>query len=145
MTLFFNFRGAGESGGNIDFYGWTRDLAAVLDFLWENHYTFDRQQVYLAGISAGAATAVFVAARDSRIAGVAACACPADYSFFNRRAGREEIIAMYRGMGAIRDEGFPASVDEWFEGLEEVTPERHVSRYHQSLALLHGAKDQTCR
>ena len=32
-ACFFNFRGAGDSGGNLDFLGWTRDLQAVVDRL----------------------------------------------------------------------------------------------------------------
>jgi len=34
-ACFFNFRGAGDSGGNFDLAGWARDLRAVIDYLWK--------------------------------------------------------------------------------------------------------------
>ena len=33
-VLIFNFRGTGESDGNLDMLGWTRDLGAAIDYLW---------------------------------------------------------------------------------------------------------------
>ena len=33
-VFIFNFRGTGISAGNIDLMGWTRDLAAVVDLLF---------------------------------------------------------------------------------------------------------------
>lgn len=142
-TCFFNFRGAGESGGNIDFYGWGRDLVQVLDYLW-GLGNFDTSQVYLVGVSAGAATAVCVAAHDERIAGVAACACPADFSLFTGNGNPQSIIEMYRDIGAIRDGDFPPSVEGWFENLVKMTPEQHVSGISpRPLLLVHGSLDET--
>ena len=37
-VLIFNFRGAGDSGGNLDILGWTRDLTAVIDYLWDGRH-----------------------------------------------------------------------------------------------------------
>ena len=34
ISLIFNFRGAGRSEGNLDILGWSRDLQAALDFLY---------------------------------------------------------------------------------------------------------------
>ncbi|MCJ7604858.1 MAG: alpha/beta fold hydrolase [Dehalococcoidales bacterium] len=142
-VCFFNFRGAGESGGNIDFYGWGRDLEHVLDYLWTPG-GFDTSRVYLVGVSAGAATSVYVAAHDERVAGVAACACPADFSFFTSRDNPRSVIDTYRDIGAIRDDDFPPSVEEWFENLVKMTPERHAGLIApRPLLLVHGSLDET--
>jgi alpha-beta hydrolase superfamily lysophospholipase len=139
-VFFFNFRGAGESGGNIDFLGWTRDLNAVVDHLVQ----LDRASgLYLVGFSAGAAASVYVASRDTRVAGVAACACPADFSLF-AAAEPQSIIDRYRSIGAIRDDDFPLSLDDWFDGLRQVTPIDHVAGIApRSLLLVHGSEDAT--
>jgi alpha-beta hydrolase superfamily lysophospholipase len=139
-TFFFNFRGAGDSGGNIDFLGWTRDLAAVVAYLsglkgWG--------RLYMVGFSAGAAASIYVAARDQRVSGVAACACPANFGLFNS-AEPGSIIERYRAIGAIRDEGFPPSLKAWFEGLRQVTPANHVAGIApRPLLLVHGSQDAT--
>ncbi len=139
-AFFFNFRGAGDSGGNIDFLGWTRDLAAVVDYLsgrkgWSG--------LYLVGFSAGAAVSIYVAAVDRRVSGVAACACPASFSLF-AAAGPGSIIERYRSIGAIRDEGFPPSLKAWFDGLRRVTPYDHVAGIApRPLLLVHGSLDAT--
>ncbi|MFP3880478.1 MAG: alpha/beta hydrolase, partial [Dehalococcoidia bacterium] len=65
-TLIFNFRGAGRSEGNLDMMGWTRDLQAALDFLYDIQQA-DRTRLCLLGFSAGAAVSVYVAARDPRV------------------------------------------------------------------------------
>src|SRR3972149_3531049 len=76
-VYWFNFRGTGDSGGNIDLAGWTRDLQAVIDYLWGRD-NFDKSRLSLAGFSAGAAVAIYVASKDPRVAGVVTCACPAE-------------------------------------------------------------------
>jgi dipeptidyl aminopeptidase/acylaminoacyl peptidase len=95
------------------------------------------------GFSAGAATSVYIAAQEERVTGVAACACPADFSLFTGR-GPRDVIDAYRDIGAIRDEDFPASVDDWFACLEKMVPEQHVSRIApRPLLLVHGVEDVT--
>ena len=42
-AFIFNFRGAGESGGNFDILGWTRDLTAVMDFLFNQPWADKRK------------------------------------------------------------------------------------------------------
>lgn len=141
-AAWFNFRGTGESGGNIDFLGWTRDLQAVLDFL-EKKGGFDSKQVCLVGFSAGAGTAIYVAARDDRVTGVVSCSCPADFSLFLDRDPRF-IIEGYRQIGAIRDSDFPPSLEDWFRGLLEITPVEHIGQISpKPLLLVHGTDDQT--
>ena len=53
-VLIFNFRGTGASGGNLDILGWTRDLKAVIDYLWSLSEV-DKSYLSLLGFSGGAA------------------------------------------------------------------------------------------
>jgi dipeptidyl aminopeptidase/acylaminoacyl peptidase len=64
-ALVFNFRGAGKSEGNIDMMGWTRDLMVALDVLADVKEV-NQSRISIFGSSAGAAIAVYVAARDKR-------------------------------------------------------------------------------
>jgi fermentation-respiration switch protein FrsA (DUF1100 family) len=141
-VFFFNFRGAGDSGGNIDFLGWTRDLEAVAAYL-SGPAVGEGSGLYLVGFSAGAAVSIYVASRDRRVAGVAACACPAHFELFTS-AEPQSVIDRYRRIGAIRDEGFPPSLKAWFDGLREVTPVDHVAGIApRPLLLVHGSQDAT--
>lgn len=140
-VFFFNFRGAGHSGGNIDFLGWTRDLRAVVDYLCDQE-TINSSSLFLIGFSAGAAVSIYVASKDKRVFGVAACACPADFGLFNEVKEPQAIIDRYREIGAIRDENFPPSVNEWFDNLGQITPSNHIAGIApRPLLLIHGSDD----
>lgn len=140
-AYFFNFRGTGDSGGNLDIAGWTRDLRAVIDYLW-NLENIDQSHQYLVGFSAGAAVSIHVASSDSRIAGVAACACPDEITPVWGNGRWEPIIETYRKIGAIREEGFPPSVEEWAAGCESIDPIGHVSLLApRALLVVHGDQD----
>ena len=142
-VLIFNFRGAGDSGGNLDMLGWTRDLTAVIDYLWDLPGV-DRSHLALLGFSGGAAVSVYVAARDKRVASVAACACPAEFSFFNDASEPQQIVDYFRSIGTIRDAGFPQSAEEWFNGFSLVSPIKCVDGITpRALLLVHGNKDET--
>jgi dipeptidyl aminopeptidase/acylaminoacyl peptidase len=142
-VFFFNFRGSGDSGGNMDLAGWTRDLKAIIDYL-ESLENVDKAHLYLVGFSAGAAVSVYVASKNERVSGVAACACPAEITPINGDNTWETFIENFRRIGAIRDEGFPPSVEEWAEGCRMVSPERHVAGIApRPLLLVHGSLDRT--
>lgn len=142
-VYFFNFRGTGDSGGNLDFFGWTRDLQAVIDYLYELD-SIDGSCFLLVGFSAGAAVSIYVASRDKRISGVAACACPAHFGLFTEAGDPASIIQRYRDMGAIKDADFPPSAVGWFEDLEKLTPLKHVvGIVPRPLLLVHGSLDET--
>jgi dipeptidyl aminopeptidase/acylaminoacyl peptidase len=142
-AFFFNFRGAGDSGGNMDVYGWTRDLEAVIGYLFELEGV-DSSRLSLVGFSAGAATSVYVASKDERVASVAACACPAHFGLFTESGEPQAIIERYREIGAIRDDDFPPSVEGWFHDLKIVTPLDHVADIApRPLLLVHGGQDET--
>jgi len=53
-TLIFNFRGTGRSEGNLDILGWSRDLQAALDFLYDLK-EINKTRFCLLGFSGGAA------------------------------------------------------------------------------------------
>ena len=69
VTLIFNFRGTGQSQGNLDMLGWTRDLEAAIDFL-SSLDEVDKSRLCLLGSSGGAAVSVYVAANDTRVSSV---------------------------------------------------------------------------
>ncbi len=142
-ACFFNFRGAGDSSGNLDFLGWTRDLQAVVEHLYHLEYV-EKSRFYLVGFSAGAATSIYVASKDERISGVAACACPAHFGLFTESGSPQSIIDRYRDIGAIRDDDFPPSLNGWFDNLEQVTPLKYVDGISpRPLLLVHGSDDET--
>lgn len=140
-SVIFNFRGAGNSGGNLDMTGWARDLKAVIDYLWCLP-EIDKTRLSLLGFSAGAAVSVYVASQDKRVSCVATCACPAEFTFFTREGGPQSIIEHFRSIGVIRDKDFPPSAEEWFHGFELVKPINYVAGIApRPLLLVHGSKD----
>jgi dipeptidyl aminopeptidase/acylaminoacyl peptidase len=142
VSLIFNFRGTGRSEGNLDLFGWTRDLKAALDFLFELKEV-DRTRVCLLGFSGGAAVCVYVAAHDPRVFLVVTCACPADFHSLAQRETPLDSIQRFRQIGAIRDKGFPASVEEWQEGFEVVSPIKWIDKISpRPLLLVHGDADE---
>ena len=141
-VFIFNFRGTGASGGNLDILGWTRDLKAAIDYL----YTLpevDSSRLSLLGFSGGAAVSVYVAAQDSRVSSVAACASLAEFTFFTTGDEPPSLIDHFRSIGAIRDKDFPHSAEEWFNGFRLVSPINYVAGIApRPLLLVHGSKDE---
>jgi dipeptidyl aminopeptidase/acylaminoacyl peptidase len=141
VTTIFNFRGTGLADGNLDMAGWTRDLSAVVDFIYGLREV-DKSRICLLGSSAGAAVSVCVAARDPRISTVATFACPADFTFLPSGQQVQSLIDHFRSIGLIKDPNFPPSVEEWLKGFSEVSPIRWVDKITpRPLLLLHGDKD----
>jgi dipeptidyl aminopeptidase/acylaminoacyl peptidase len=142
-VLIFNFRGTGASGGNLDMLGWTRDLKAVVDYLYVLPEV-DRSRFYLLGFSGGAAVSVYVASQDRRVSSVVACACPAEFNFFTKSDEPQSLIDHFRSVGAIRDDDFPYSTQEWLSGFEQVKPIDYVAGISpRPLLLVHGSQDET--
>lgn len=140
-VLIFSFRGTGSSGGDFDIMGWVRDLKAAIDYLYAQPEV-DSSRLILLGFSAGAAVSVYVAAQDKRVSSVAACACPAEFTFFANSA-RREVIEHFRQIGILRSEGFPASVEQWFGGFERISPIRFIADIApRPLLLVHGSSDE---
>jgi fermentation-respiration switch protein FrsA (DUF1100 family) len=141
-VFIFNFRGAGASGGNLDMAGWARDLGAVVDYLHALP-RLDSSFLALLGFSAGAAVSVYLAAQDERVSSVAACACPAEFDFFSQNDDPRPLIDHYREIGAIRDNSFPPSPQEWLRGFEIVKPIDYIDKIApRPLLLVHGSRDE---
>jgi len=142
-VLIFNFRGTGNSGGNLDILGWTRDLKAVIDYLCFLPEV-DKSHLFLLGFSGGAAVSVYVASRDSRVSSVVACACPAEFTFFTQADEPQSLIDHFRSIGAIRDDDFPHSIEEWLNGFKLVSPINYIAGISpRPLLLVHGSQDET--
>jgi dipeptidyl aminopeptidase/acylaminoacyl peptidase len=142
VTCIFNFRGCGESEGNLDLLGWTRDLAAVVNCLAQLKRV-DRSRISLMGFSGGAATATYVTAHDRRISALVACACPAEFSILTNGQGLEKLLEQCRNVGTIRDADFPPSLDEWGEHFQEVSPINWIEKTSpRPLLIIHGDKDE---
>ena len=141
ITLIFNFRGTGQSQGNLDILGWTRDLKAAIDFL-SNLDEVDESRLCLLGSSAGATATVYVAANDPRVSCVATFACPADFDFLPAKQQAKSLIDDFRSIGVIRDANFPPSIAEWLEGFNTASPIRWIDKISpRPLLLIHGEKD----
>ena len=139
----FNFRGTGASGGNLDLLGWTRYLEAVIDYL-SSSSEVDGSRLSLLGFSGGAAVSVYVASKDSRVSSVAACACPAEFTFHTKADGPPAIINHFRNIGVFRDKNFPHSAEEWLNNFDLVSPVQHIAEIApRPLLLVHGSQDDT--
>lgn len=143
VVLIFNFRGTGESEGNLDMGGWTRDLAEAIDYLCGLE-SVDRSRVSLMGFSGGAAVSVYCAAADRRVSSVVACACPSRFFDISQFSRIEEFLEHCRQVGTIRDPSFPPSLEEWAKGFEQLSPIRYVRDISpRPLLIVHGTNDET--
>ncbi len=136
-VFIFNFRGTGDSGGNIDMTGWTDDLKAVIDYL-TSLPVIDKNNLTLLGFSAGAAVSVCVASKDTRVRAVIVCSCPSAFDFEDPGP----LIDRFRNIGVIRDETFPESVDKWKDNFNAVRPVDFVVRIaDREIFIIHGNRD----
>ena len=141
LTAIFNFRGCGLSGGDFEIRGWTRDLAAVTDYM-AGRPELDARSLALMGFSGGAAASVYQGARDKRVTAVVSCSCPAVFEHFRDEAASLEFLERARQIGIIRKAGYPASLRDWMAGFEEVAPVLWVAGIApRPLLLLHGSQD----
>jgi len=142
-AVFFNFRGCGESGGNLDLAGWVRDLVRLLDALEERTPRSPAPIAAMAS-SAGAAVAMLAAAEDRRIAAIAALAAPAHFGFMLDGADPALLVEYFRGIGLIRDPDFPESADQWIKGFSEAQTARYAALLSpRPLLVIHGQDDPT--
>ena len=141
-VYWFNLRGSGDSGGNFDLLGWTRDLQAVLDYLWGLD-SFDKSRLSLVGFSAGAAVAIYVASFDPHVSRVIACCSPAE---FKPGPGDswQAWVDRFREIGAIRDDDFPSSVEQWAADCQSINPIDHIAAVSpRPLLIIHGNMDSS--
>jgi len=141
VTLIFNFRGTGPSGGNFDMMGWARDTDGAINYL-HSCSQVDQSRIYLMGFSGGAAASAYVAAHDARVARLVLCACPAEFRRIVTERKADFSIDRFRQIGLIRDNDFPPSLDEWANSFREITPINWIDRIApRPLLMLHGKED----
>jgi len=141
LTAVFNFRGTGNSGGNFDMLGWTRDLESVIGYLCTMKEV-EREKVSLMGFSGGAAVSAYVAAQDQRVSSLILCSCPAQFRLAIDRERAEAMIDHFREVGIIRDPGFPTSTEAWLDGFRHLMPIRCIEGIApRPLLIIHGTKD----
>ena len=133
----------GDSGGNLDMPGWARDVGAAVDYL-DSLDDIDKSRISVMGFSGGAAASACHAASDRRISSLVLCACPArffDNSDIDRYRG---LLEQCREVGTIRDKDFPASLEEWVKGFQEVNPIRWIHDIApRPVFIIHGDNDET--
>ena len=141
LTLIFNFRGTGDSGGNFDILGWTRDLETVLEYIY-NMKEVDKDKISLMGFSGGAAVSAYVASEDPRVSSLVLCSCPAEFRLVTDVTRAKSMIGHFRRVGIIRDDNFPPSVDEWLDSFSKLSPIKQVEKISpRPLLIVHGAED----
>jgi dipeptidyl aminopeptidase/acylaminoacyl peptidase len=141
FVLIFNFRGAGQSEGNFDILGWARDLDRGLDYL-ALRPEVDPERIFLMGFSGGAAVSIYVTAQRKDIAGLVACASPAEFQDFFTGKGLEDFLAHARNVGIIKDSNFPASIEEWKNSFRAVRPLDWIGQIPpRPLLIIHGTED----
>lgn len=142
ITCIFNFRGTGESEGNLDLLGWTRDLEAVITHLTQLQGV-DTSRLSLMGFSGGGATAAYVAAQDRRVSALVTCASPAEFSQFTTEEGIRDFLKQCRDVGSIKDNDFPPSIEEWAGHFYHVSPINFIQNVSpRPLLIIHGEKDE---
>jgi len=142
VTLIFNFRGTGDSGGHFDILGWTRDLEIVLDYLCTMSEV-DRGKISVMGFSGGAAVSVYVVAKDHRVFSLITCACPTKFRFAADAERAKSAIEHFRNVGIIRDQNFPPSIDGWVDGFAQVSPLNWIEKISpRPLLIIHGTEDE---
>ncbi len=143
ITCIFNFRGCGESEGNLDLLDWTRDLDAIITYL-SGIEKVDKSRLSVMGFSGGAAVSACVAAKDNRITALVLCACPSQFSIGSVWKSPEDFVAQCRNTGTIRDDDFPASLEEWADHFQQVSPIGCIENISpRPLLIIHGDADET--
>lgn len=138
--VIFNFRGCGESGGDFDMVGWTRDLESVIAHVSDTPY-IDPSRIIIVGFSGGGAAAIYVSAHLRSVYGLAVVGTPASFRIFHQDP--TEIINDFRKRGIIRNPDFPKDVGRWVKHFEEIEPLHWVGHFKgQHLAIVHGDKDE---
>jgi len=139
-SAIFNFRGCGDSGGDFDMMGWTRDLDAVLDRVLNTPY-IDPTRVMLLGFSGGGAAAIYTAADNARVYSLAVVGTPAHFRIFE--AEPADVVKDFRKRGLLRDPDFPPDLQQWIEHFEKIEPSKWIAYFKgKHLLIVHGDADE---
>jgi alpha/beta superfamily hydrolase len=141
IVMIFNFRGAGLSEGHFDIIGWTRDLNAAVDYLYE-YDGVDKERISVMAFSGGAMVAVYVAARDERVKALVSCCCPVSITFAADRDHVIRFIENQRQISLSRDKLPVQTPEQIMDNFERIDPLHCVDRISpRPLLIIHGDKD----
>lgn len=137
MVLVFNFRGAGESGGDFSLLGWRDDLLAATDYL----RSIDGVQgVWAAGFGTGGSMSICAAAIDTDIRGVACMASPADFDDWASHPRR--LLQHARDTGIIRSSAYPPNFEVWAKEIRAVRAVAAIADVApRPVLIVHGSDD----
>ncbi|MBT3362624.1 MAG: alpha/beta fold hydrolase [Chloroflexi bacterium] len=142
IVMIFNFRGAGLSEGHFDILGWTRDLSAVLDYIYD-YDGVDKTRLSVMGFSAGAKVSVYVAARDKRVSTLVSCCCPVRISFARDEQKIAELIEHQRQLSVSRGTLSPLTPQDLMKKFEHIAVLDCVDDISpRPLLIIHGDKDE---
>lgn len=137
---FFNFRGCGESCGNIDMDGWYEDLCSVMEKIY-GIPGIDPSSVHILGFSAGGAIAAKMAALDERIRSVMLMATPADFSII-LPPDPDFLRQYFLEIGLIKDNSFPPDIRTWYDTFLDLDTPRWVPFLSpRRICVVHGEED----
>jgi alpha/beta superfamily hydrolase len=141
ISMIFNFRGAGESEGNFDIFGWTRDLAAALDYI-SKLKEVDKNHISVMGFSGGAMVSIYVTARDKRIANLVSFCSPIRISFLNDRIKVLGFIEHQRSLSISGNTMPTLTPEELMHGFDEIDPLNCVDKISpRPILIIHGDTD----
>lgn len=139
-AVIFNFRGCGDSGGDFDMMGWTRDLRVVLDKTVNTPF-LDPSRIILLGFSGGGAAAINVSADNSNVYGLAVVGTPSNFEIFRKETST--IIKDFRERGIIRNPDFPKDPEKWAQGFVEIEPKKWITFFKgKNILIMHGSGDE---
>ncbi|MFO8057136.1 MAG: alpha/beta fold hydrolase [bacterium] len=142
LSVIFNFRGTGASGGDLSMAGWAEDLFAVIEYS-RGLERADPDRVALMGFSAGGALAIYAAAHDPGIKAVVSGSSPAEFSFLEDTMPAGGWIKLFKQIGLIRSEDFPRSPEDWQKEFQTVAPRKWIDKVSpRPVLLLHGEEDE---
>jgi putative redox protein len=133
-VLTFDFRGTGDSQGDVSLAGWRADLHAATTFL---SAVPGIEKIWLVGFGAGGALSVCVAGEDPSLAGVAIFSSPAELA---EHAGEPRRFAAQARTG-VPAHGYPGGTDR--PRSAQLRPTRLVGQIPpRPLLIVHGTNDE---
>ncbi len=138
-VLMFDFRNAGESGGDLTTIG----LREQLDLLGAVDYVagrFPEHGIGLIGFSMGAATSLLATGQDARVKAVVA-----DSPFFSLREYLEENLPQWTGLPRFPFNWLILQLSPllYRADARQVKPFQAVTNTDKPILFIHGTKDET--